>query len=140
MLGTLCQYRRDQHRVIQPRMLKWIKRQVPGKLGDSLFIYRHLELGTHIIAMWSQIGKSFQDIVNLGLSLDNFTREVALQFVAQVKDAQTRYELCTFLKQQERNKLSEMQDENDEEVERRAYIENEKSNVKISMSGANYAV
>lgn len=137
MLGTLCKYRRDQHRVIQPRMLNWIKRQVPGgNLRDSLFIYRHLELGTYVIAMWSQIGRSFQDIVNLGYSLDNFNRAVAEKFRVSIRDSGTRHELVEFLKQTERDELTKLQQENDEEVERRAYIINEKNNVKVSFSGA----
>lgn len=137
MIGQVCKYRRDQHRVIQPRMLNWIKRQVPrGNLRDSLFLYRHLEQGTFVIAMWSQVGKSFQDIINLGLSLDNFTREVAEQFRIRIRDTLTRHELCQFLRQKQRDDLTNLQQENDEEVGRRAYIANETNKVKISMSGA----
>lgn len=137
MLGQVCLYRRDQHRVIQPRMLNWIKRQVAGgNLRDSLFIYRHLELGTYVIAMWSQIGRTFQDIVNLGYSLDNFNRDVAEKFRVRIRDSGTRHELREYLKQQERDELTNLQQENDEEVERRAGIENKTNKIKVSFSGA----
>ncbi len=139
MLGQLCRYRKDQHRVIQPRMLKWIKRQVPrGSLRDSLFLYRHLQHGTFVVASWSQIGRTFQDIINLGPSLDNFTHGVAEQFRIRVRDTFTRQELAKFLKQHNRDELTSLQDENDEEVLRREYIANETNKTKVSMSGANY--
>ena len=137
MLGQVCEYRRDQHRVIQPRLLNWIKRQVPrGNLRDSLFIYRHLEHNTFVVASWSRRNRDFQDIINIGLSLDNFTEQVAEQFRVRVRDTFTRHELIRILKQEERNKLTNMQEENDEEVDRREGLANENKNVKVSMSGA----
>lgn len=139
MLGQVCEYRRDQHRVIQHRLLNWIKRQVPrGSLRDSLFLYRHNELGTFVIASWSQTGRKFQDILNLGTSLYNFTWEVAEQFRRSIRNTSTRRELLDYLQQREIDYLKKLQEHNDKEVDWRRFTANETNKTRITMTGTNY--
>jgi len=120
MLGVACRYRKSEHRIIQPRILSWIKRQIPdARLRDSLFIYYHLQHGTFVIAQWVVPERSFIDIHNLGNSLANFTADAAQRFRQQIKSPVGRHELGKALRQKERDRLTQEQDINDDKVERR---------------------
>lgn len=118
MIGQACQYDRRQHRIIHPRLEKWIKRQIPGdeKLRDSLFMYFHLFAQNFVIAQWVSYKKAFVDVINLGGSLNNFNPETAQQFQIQIKSPVGSKELAVALKQKERDRLAQRQAVNDQQV------------------------
>ena len=82
MLGSACQYNPKQHVILKPSFLKWCKDQTSDeRVKAELFVYRQMQVGTFVIARWVDKSKGmFVDLVNLGGSLGNFTREVAHEF------------------------------------------------------------
>ena len=101
MLGAVCHFRRDQHLILEPTFLDWCKEQAPDDIKDELFVYRQLQVGTFVIGRWISKGAgTFVDLINLGSSLANFTREVAQGFrrrlYAPVTIEQTRRHLQDF--------------------------------------------
>lgn len=134
MIGMLCPFRRWQHKIIHPRMLDWIKRGVPAKLRDSLFMYYHLQAGTYVIAQWVVPDRFFLDVRNLEHSLDNFTKEMAIAVLAQLRDSVSRPDIAKSLRQYARDQASKDQERNDMQVERRR--RRQSTAVKVSLSGA----
>lgn len=118
MLGMACPYQKKQHRIIHHRLEKWIKRQVPdSNFRDSLFLYYHNSQGTFVIASWTVPGKFFVDVINLGDSLSNFDYPTAQQFRLRVRAPMSGAQTARTMKQYEQNRLSQIQEENDENVE-----------------------
>jgi len=66
MLGAICRFRKDQHRIIHPKFENWIKRHVPDeRLRDSLFVYYHRIHKTFVVAQWKSYKRGFVDVLNL---------------------------------------------------------------------------
>ena len=82
MLGAACQYKPQQHLLLEPKFLEWCKEQITDEsVSCQLFVYRQMQEGTFVIGRW--IDKPFGlfvDLINLGGSLGNFTREIAHEF------------------------------------------------------------
>lgn len=121
MLGQTCRFDKAQHGLVHCELEDWIKRQVPAGERDLLFIYRHHLHGTFVIGYWVVLGSLFMDVMNLGHSLANFSRAMAQKFKRQFGDSMSREDMIKELKQHERDRLSGLQQENDEEVERRGW-------------------
>ena len=82
-MNMACPFQSGQHQLISPPMLEWARANCPDKeAAKKLFMYRHLQHGTFVIALWVKEGW-FVDILNLGTSLANFTREKAQAFLRQ---------------------------------------------------------
>jgi len=135
MLGQACPYRTEQHYIMHPELERWIKRNVPEKtLRDSLFIYRHLWYGTYVIAQWLSPGTTFIDLRNLGGSLQNFTREVARDFLKQINSPMSGREMGKHMVQHEQDILARQQEDNDEKVDWNNWQRNPTGRVAVSMS------
>ena len=136
MIGQVCKYRRNQHRVIQPRLLNWIKRQAPkGRLRDSLFLYYQKQVGTFVIAQWVVPERAFRDVLNIGKDLTLFDADMSLRFRRMLHDITPIQEIRRHIIQGERDKLWALQQENDQKVGLAKYLKNELNTVRVSMSG-----
>ena len=117
MIGLACLYRKDEHRIIYPRIISWLKRRVSNvKLRDSLFIYFHLKERTIVVAQWIVPCKTFIDVMNLGTSFSSFTPEVAKRLLNILRSPISGHELATLLKDRDRRRVLDKQDDNDEMV------------------------
>ena len=138
MIGMACRYDKRQHRIIHPRIERWIQRQVrDSKFRASLFMYYHRSHGTFIVARWVVPGRLFEDIINLEYSLSNFDKEMARQFRIQVRSPVGRRQLSRALIQKERDRISRLQQQNDKKVEysewkKQKYLENK---LTVSLAG-----
>ncbi len=122
MINMPCVYRRNQHKIITPRFLEWIKRQLPSpKLRDSLFVYFHLIHRTFVIAQWTVPCRLFVDVMNLEHSLGNFTQEKAQNLIEQLKSPVSGAEMAELLKERERKWQSLRQNEDDEKRDYNEY-------------------
>lgn len=82
-----CFYSPAQHEILhEPTILDWCRRQTSDlPLQKQLFIYRHRIHSTFVIARWVREPKGiFTDLLNLGHSLGNFTREKAQEFRGRI--------------------------------------------------------
>lgn len=84
MLG-FCNYKSNEHMLIEPPLLGWLKRNIPDPRDkERVFVYRHIESGNFVIGLWESCPREkFQDIMNLGWSLQNFTRERAQRLIGK---------------------------------------------------------
>lgn len=73
MIGAVCHLDKMQHVVVHHAVLDWIKRCVPSKIGDHLFLYFHTIERTFVLAEWVSQGV-FRDLRNFGPTL-RVTRE-----------------------------------------------------------------
>jgi hypothetical protein len=119
MIGMPCAYRRDSHRIIHPRFLNWIRRQLADvKLRESLFVYYHLIHRNFVIAHWKVPCRYFVDILNLGHSLENFDQETAKNLITQLRTPISGSEMAEILRDKERKWLTMKQDDNDDRADR----------------------
>ncbi len=130
MIGQACRYDRQQHRILHPRMEKYILRQAPANIRGSLFVYYHNLHRTFVIAQWVVPDKAFVDVMNLGHSLANFGSEEARQFRLQIKSPVGNQQLAKALRQKELDRLTERQATNDQQVE----LNNRRCSTKLSLS------
>jgi len=88
-MNFICPFRHNQHQRISPEILNWAQSYCPDReAAGKLFMYRHLVHGTFVIALWVKEGW-FVDVLNLGRSLGNFTRERAEIFLEMFNDEHT---------------------------------------------------
>jgi len=132
MLGMPCQFRPDQHEIIHPPLEDFVMRAVSEqKLRDSLFIYRHRLWRTFVIALW--VGPSeFVDVMNLGMSLGNFTRQRAKRLGQALNQSTSGKQFAKSLRQHQRDGLSQLQNESDEDADRFAYRNSTKESVSFA--------
>ena len=71
MLGMACKFDNRQHVIVHPELERWLMRQVPPHVGDSLFTYFHTIERNYVIAQWVRPGH-FVDVRNLGPHLSLF--------------------------------------------------------------------
>ena len=119
MFSLSCQYDPAQHYLMEPELLSWCKRQTSDRrLQEQLFVYRQLEVGTFVIAMWVNGQKGqFIDLVNLGFSLRNFTREMAGELRRKLLAPASPREVIRALRDSYSTRLHAAQDQADMETE-----------------------
>ena len=101
------------------------KRLVAGdpKRKDKLFVVRYNLHGTFVIAEWLAKPRDvFVDVMNLGHSLANFTREKAQELRHRLFAPVTAEETSRFIHQSESDYHHMRQDDNSEEWEREERI------------------
>ncbi|MHC4890451.1 MAG: hypothetical protein ACYTEO_13420 [Planctomycetota bacterium] len=82
MLGVACHYSAEQHTLLKPELLKWC---IDNTGDKQLFVYRQNQVGTFVIGRWLDHPRRwFVDVLNLGHSLSNFTRELAQELVRRI--------------------------------------------------------
>jgi len=79
-MNFICPFQHDQHHRIFPEILGWARDNCPDRdAAKNLFMYRHKIHQTFVIALWVKEGW-FVDVMNLGMSLGNFTQTSARVF------------------------------------------------------------
>ena len=128
MIGLHCEVRKDQHRIIHPRYESWMKRHLPLKLRDRLFVYFHMQACTFVIALWeSPVRKRrFQDVINLGHDLYSFDRGQALNFLLNLRDSKSGAEMATEMRAGYRSLETRMNDSQMEQREQRLHRQSTK--------------
>jgi len=132
MLGVPCRFDKRVHRIVHPRLERWIKRQAPGKFGASLFLYYHNLQGTFNIAHWVVPDRLFRDIVSIGYSLSNFDRAMAENFRANVRSPVSGRQLARALRQKECDRLSKKQEGVNEQRTYRNWSKSDKLTVSLA--------
>ncbi len=128
MIGLHCEFRKDHHKIIHPRYESWMKRHLPLKLGDRLFIYFHMQACTFNIALWSSPVRKrrFQDVINLGHDLYSFDRKQAVNLLLNLRDPKTGQEMATEMRAGYADLTTRMNDSRMEEREQRLHRQSTK--------------
>jgi hypothetical protein len=137
MVGLAVQYDVLQHRIVDADLIDWLKRQVVSdeRLRGNLFLYRHLQTGNFIVAVWvNHKYGAFREIMNLGLQ-KKFPRWRAGELVKMLQCPLSGKELVRGLRQEERNRISAEQEKNDEKRERIRRARSSKMSVSFAGAG-----
>ncbi len=69
-LGLACPYSPVYHQIKDHDVIQWVKRQCTDRtLRSLLFLYRHAQYRTFVIALWeSDSHRAFVDVLNMGLT------------------------------------------------------------------------
>jgi len=136
MIGMACPYQPRVHKIIHPDLENYIKREVSDEnLRDSLFIYFQTEYENFVIAHWTnQSHTAFMDVMNLGPSLSNFTREKAdaLREMLGTDSGVRAQDAAKQLRRGERLELGESQETNDKQKDLNEWVR--RSAVSVSMA------
>ena len=113
MLGQACQYRPEQHRLLDHGILRWLKRQVSDdRLRSRLFFYFHNLYRTWVIGLWTSEPKgTFVDVLNLGYSPGSFDRVMAEGLVKNLHAPLTIADTLRQLRESESNFYHQQNDE-----------------------------
>lgn len=115
-----CLFDPKQHQIIGGgEILSFCKREAPANERPRLFLYRHKLLGTFVIARWAsdQALGVFTDFLHIGRSLDEFTKEKAIEFRKRYYAPLQATKIADTINQAARDYKSERQDEADEAQE-----------------------
>jgi len=119
MFNFTCQFNPVEHWLIEPEILRWCRRQVDEKDHKvRLFAYFHRVHQTYVIAWWVDrpCGK-FVDMLNLGFTLGNFTREKAQEFVRHLRQPTTASDIDKQVRRVESDQLHKRQNDASAESE-----------------------
>ena len=125
MLGLVSDYSSDEHTIINGTLSDWLKRLMeddPLRKG-RLFLLRYNQLEVFCICEW--LGKPkdvFVDVMNLGKSLQSFTREKANELRHRLFAPLTAEETCQVISQTDSTYHHNLNDEDLEETERQERI------------------
>ena len=126
MNGMVSFYNSDEHTIIGgdiPIFCAGLVEHIPGLRG-KLFLVRYNRRGTFVIAQWLAGSKDiFVDVMNLGSSLGNFTREKAHELRQRLFAPLSVEEIGEASAKAESDFHHNMQDYNEEEGERLAKCE-----------------
>jgi len=114
-------YSSDDHTIIGGELSLWLKRLIEKDpiRKNKLFLVRYNKLGVFCICEW--LGKPkgfFVDVLNLGTSLANFTREKATELQHRLFAPVTAEETKSFIQKADSDYYHGRQDEDAEETER----------------------
>ena len=122
-LGMVSWYDSDKHTIIPGELSDFCSRLVEGdpKRNGKLFVIRYNELGVFVICEWLAKPKDiFVDVMNLGKSLGNFTRQKAAELRHRLFAPITYEETARGSAEADSRFHHDMQDGNEEEGERLA--------------------
>lgn len=117
MLGSSCRYDRAQHERIDTEIMRWVNRNLPPKIARSLFLYRHRQAETFVIAQWVD-PCHFVDVINLDKSLSGFDRPTAHWLQHQFAKPLLRSDAVKLLRIAEQGRRRTSTDENRARSER----------------------
>jgi len=121
MLGMATNYNSDEHSIIGGDITDFLCRLVENdsQKEGKLFVVRYNKNGVFVIAEWLGRPKDvFVDVMNLGKSLSNFTRQKASELRQRLFAPLTAEETSKQIAMAESNYFHRRQDENEEEEER----------------------
>jgi hypothetical protein len=120
MIGMVTHYNTKEHTIVGGEINDFCNRIVASSDGKrKLFVVHYNLIGVFVIAEWvGKVGDVFVDVMNLGNSMANFTREKAKELQKRVLAPDTCRATEVMLKSAESDHLHQMQDENAEEQER----------------------
>ncbi len=118
-LGLACPYSPVYHQIIDHDVIQWAKRECSDRtLRDQLFLYRHSQYHTFVIALWeSDSHKAFVDVLNMGTA-PILTRENADSLRHNLFAPIRQADIARQSAEAYRDQLHEQQDEGDEETDR----------------------
>jgi hypothetical protein len=121
MNGLVSFYNSDEHTIIKGELAAFCERLVSSdhRHKGKLFVVRYNKLGSFVIAEWlTKPMDVFVDVMNLGKSLSNFTREKAHELRHRLFSPITAEETSRFIQRGDSDYHHMRQDENEEEQER----------------------
>lgn len=122
MLGMSIQYNERDHSIIDGDISDFVSRLSDSEIGTQrkLFVVRYNKLRVYVIAEWLHGKKNgcFVDIMNLGNSLSNFTKQKADELRRRLYAPDTAASTASFIRQSNSDHLHQLQDEDSEEGER----------------------
>lgn len=125
MLGMVSFYNSDEHTILGGEISSWLKRLTDGdpKRKNKLFLMRYNKLDVFCIAEWLAGPKDvFVDVLNIGKSLGNFSREKAQELCKRVFKPLSAEETCQAVSQADSDYHHNLNDEDLEETERHERI------------------
>ncbi len=114
-------YSLDEHTIIDGELSRYITRLTEGDplRRNHLFVVRYNKLGVFVIAEWLAKPRDiFIDVLNLGSSLQSFTRKKANELKTRLFAPLTAEGTNQQVAQAESDYHHGLQDENEEETER----------------------
>jgi len=126
MLGMVSLYLSEEHTIIDGSGIpEWLKQLVKGdpQREGRLFLLRYNKLGVFCICEWTGNHKdTFVDVLNLGKSLGNFSREKAKELYKRLFTPVTAEETSKAIVQNDSDFYHNLQDEDSEETERQERV------------------
>jgi hypothetical protein len=120
MLGSVSTRKIDDHTVLGGELGRYVER-LAKESGRDLFLMRYNKLGVFCICEWMSPNRDiFIDLMNLGKSLGNFTREKNTELLQRLFKPLTCDTTSQLLAQADSDYHHLRQDENEEEGERLA--------------------
>ena len=121
MLGMTSFYTPKEHTILDGELSRYVSRLTEGDplRRNRLFVIRYNKLGVFVIAEWLAKPKDiFIDVLNLGSSLQSFTRKKANELKIRLFAPLTAEGTNQQVAQAESDFHHGLQDENEEETER----------------------
>ena len=125
MLGLVSLYNTDEHTILGGELSEWLKRLVEGdpQRGGCLFLIRYNKLGVYCICEWVGGGRdTFADVLNLGESLGNFSRQKAQELKQRLFNPLSAEETSREIIRNDSDYFHNLQDEDSEETERQERV------------------
>ena len=125
MLGMVSLYMPEEHTIIHGEMSSFLDRLVendPQRRGN-LFVIRYNKLGVFCLCEWVGGGRdTFADVLNLGKSLGNFSREKAQELYKRLFSPISAEETSRAIIGADSDFYHNLQDEDMEETERQERV------------------
>lgn len=127
MLSLVSFYNKVEHTIVDSDVARFCNRIIEGdpKRRGRLFTLRYNKLGVFVIAEWlspPECRGPFVDVLNLGKSLDSFTRARAGELQNRLLAPLTAEGTIEQTTQADSDYHHNLQDENEEETERWARV------------------
>lgn len=126
MLNMVSNFKTADHTIIGGTIAEFCSRLVEGdpQREGKLCVIRYNKLGVFVIAEWLAKPRDiFVDVMNLGNSLGNFTREKANELRKRLFDPISAEVTTKAMEAEESDHIHQLQDESEEEIERLAKCE-----------------
>jgi hypothetical protein len=121
MLGQVSVFDKEKHVIIKGDLSDWCEKLVKNtnESNRELFVVHYVKIGSFVIAEWAAPNHLvFTDVINLGNSLANFTKEKADELRKRLFAPVTTYESLEYSTQAESDYHHQMQDDCEAEKER----------------------
>ncbi len=125
MLGMVSLYNSEEHTIMQGEIGSFCDRLVERDLQrqGKLFVVRYNKLGIFCICEWTDNHKdTFADVLNLGDSLGNFSRQKAQELKQRLFNPLSAEETSREIIRNDSDYFHNLQDEDSEETERQERV------------------
>ena len=134
-LGQSCEYNPLYHRIIEnSQAVESLKRDIgDADLRSRLFLYYHTYEKTWVIALWTHGKHAFVDVLNIGKSMNNLTREAMQNLLLRLLHPTRSEDTRQFIRDAESRRIHNTQDESDEESEFMQYRMNPTGRIAVAI-------